>query len=617
VDLAHREYHANNVGRAVALLDSCPPERRGWEWHHVHRLCNGHLLTLAGHTGRVTAARYSPDGARVLTASTDGTARVWDAATGKELFALTGHTGPVWVAEYNAAGNRILTAGDDHTPIVWDAKTGAKVCALAGHTGPITGARFAFFTVVTTATDGTLRNWNPQTGAQISSDRAAGFTDRRELRARVESPKGDRIVSLMLLRDGAPPLPIEELRDPDTQKPVLKLEAPVAGESAAFSADGRKVLIGTHDREAVLFDATTGKVLVRARGHTGPVTAVGLNPDATRFVTGGLDCTARVWAARPPDPVWPGPGEIAGHIQKVVLSADGTNVAFTDARHRTAVRDLATGAARALAPAPGDVRAAAWGPRGVRLLTVSGAAPTGKGPHPPRRFVIWDPVAGTEVGAGGTDALVASADRTGTYFVTAHPDRVRVWDAATGAERAAVPSAIGARAVRVAVGGTGFRVAVSDGSAVEVWDAPTGTRVHRFEAPRDREVTLEGITPDGRLLLRYRNDRTVVLYDVEKGEPEIAIRSQGGYPTAVALSPDGARLVAADDDETVRVWDRRSGQELLTFRVPYPVVGQLLFSPDGLALVAVRGTPDRPFVVWDATPVNRAFPRPYFGPPNP
>jgi WD40 repeat protein len=42
-------------------------------------------LTLTGHAGWVLSAAFSPDGKRIITASADRTARLWDAATGKPI----------------------------------------------------------------------------------------------------------------------------------------------------------------------------------------------------------------------------------------------------------------------------------------------------------------------------------------------------------------------------------------------------------------------------------------------------------------------------------------------------------------------------------------------------
>ena len=62
---------------------------------------------------RVRSAFYSADGARIVTASGDKTAKVWDAQTGKELMTLKGHESGVMSAVYSPDGKRIATAGRD------------------------------------------------------------------------------------------------------------------------------------------------------------------------------------------------------------------------------------------------------------------------------------------------------------------------------------------------------------------------------------------------------------------------------------------------------------------------------------------------------------------------
>ena len=48
-------------------------------------------MTLTGHNGPVTSAAYSPDGQRIVTASIDAIAKVWEAQTGQELMTFKGH----------------------------------------------------------------------------------------------------------------------------------------------------------------------------------------------------------------------------------------------------------------------------------------------------------------------------------------------------------------------------------------------------------------------------------------------------------------------------------------------------------------------------------------------
>jgi hypothetical protein len=75
---------------------------------------------LEGHTDAVWSAAFSPDGQRIVTASRDHTARIWDAATGKTIAALEGHTDAVLTAVFSPDGQRIVTASSDATARIWD-----------------------------------------------------------------------------------------------------------------------------------------------------------------------------------------------------------------------------------------------------------------------------------------------------------------------------------------------------------------------------------------------------------------------------------------------------------------------------------------------------------------
>ena len=215
MQVAHQEWRDNNVLAARGAARRHPADLRGWEWHYVHRLCHADLLTLKGHaafvvlggvqpgrdaggdrestTGRpgcgtpgpgpnwsplkgprrphvVTSAAFSPDGARVVTASDDRTARVWDARTGAELLALKGHTGPRRRGGVQPGRGAGGDRGGTTTARVWDARTGAEVCSSSR--GTPTSVRSAAFSpdgarVVTASADGTARVWDARTGAEL------------------------------------------------------------------------------------------------------------------------------------------------------------------------------------------------------------------------------------------------------------------------------------------------------------------------------------------------------------------------------------------------------------------------------------------------------------------
>jgi eukaryotic-like serine/threonine-protein kinase len=122
IQVAHQEWREDNVAATVALLGSTRADLRGWEWRYVHGLCHTDRLTLKGHTGYVYSATFSPDGSRVVTACSDGTAKVWDVKTGAEVLTLKGHTHHVNSATFSPDGSRVVTASNDMTAKVWEGR---------------------------------------------------------------------------------------------------------------------------------------------------------------------------------------------------------------------------------------------------------------------------------------------------------------------------------------------------------------------------------------------------------------------------------------------------------------------------------------------------------------
>ncbi len=77
------------------------------------------VLTLSGHHDLVLSVAWSPDGQRLATASYDHTAKVWEAATGKEVLTLSGHSGAAYAVAWSSGGKYLATASDDGTVQVY------------------------------------------------------------------------------------------------------------------------------------------------------------------------------------------------------------------------------------------------------------------------------------------------------------------------------------------------------------------------------------------------------------------------------------------------------------------------------------------------------------------
>jgi WD40 repeat protein len=253
------------------------------------------LWALRGHGGVVTSAAFSPDGRRIVTASTDRTARVWDAATGQQMLALAGHEAEVRSAAFSRDGTRIVTASSDNTARVWDAATGQQMLALAGHETEVWSAAFSpdGTRIVTASWDGTARVWDAATGQPLQT--LAGHETAVSYAA--YSPDGTRIVTASMddtarVWDAATGQLMQILAGHET---VVT--------SAVFSADGTRIVTASRDDTARVWDAATGQPIQTLAGHHDGVMFAAFSPDDTRIVTASSDNTARVWDAATGQPV--------------------------------------------------------------------------------------------------------------------------------------------------------------------------------------------------------------------------------------------------------------------------------------------------------------------------
>jgi len=91
----------------------------------------------------VASAAFSPDGTRIVTASWDGTARVWNAATGKPLTRPLVHYSRLERAAFSPDGTRVIFTSTSNTPLVWDSATGKPLTSSFKHQGAVESAAFS------------------------------------------------------------------------------------------------------------------------------------------------------------------------------------------------------------------------------------------------------------------------------------------------------------------------------------------------------------------------------------------------------------------------------------------------------------------------------------------
>jgi len=382
--------------------------------------------------------------------------------------------------------------------------------------------------------------------------------------------------------------------DADTGRAALTLTLTLKGHtdyvsSVAFSPDGQRLVTVSRDMTAKLWDAHTGREIRTLRGHTRFVTSVAFSPDGMRLVTGSADHTAKVWDAHTGRELW----TLKGHtylVLSVAFSPDGQRL-ITGSYDQTAkVWDAHTGReALTLKGHRRWVRATAFSPDGKRLVTGSGD----------QMAKVWDAHTGREVLAlkghpGRVSSVAFSPD--GKRLATGSDDKTaKVWDAHTGREIQTLKGHTDSVS-SVAFSPNGERLVTgSRDKTVKVWDAHTGRAIWTLKGHTDR-VSSVAFSPEGQRLVTGSWDLTAKVWDAHTGREIRTLRGHAGAIFSVVFSPDGKRLVTGSGDLTAKVWDAHAGRAVLTLKGHTDVVYSVAFSPDGKRVVT--GGLDQTAKVW-------------------
>jgi len=255
--------------------------------------------TLEGHRGPVTSVVFSPDSARIVTASQDRTIRLWSQGADGTWYSvvLEGHRGPVTSAVFSPDGARIVTASQDRTVRLWSQGTDGTwySVVLEGHRYPVTSAAFSpdGARIVTTSEDNTVRVWG--LGEDDAWHNVALKGHQRVVFSAAFSPDGVRIVTAA----GDRIVRVWSQGEDDTWTSVALEGHQDAIYSAAFSSDGARIVTASSDRTARVWsqgeDGTWTSIALESNYS---VHSAAFSPDGARIVTAPYDNTARVWSVR-------------------------------------------------------------------------------------------------------------------------------------------------------------------------------------------------------------------------------------------------------------------------------------------------------------------------------
>lgn len=287
------------------------------------------LRTLGGHKKGITSVAFSPDGQEILTGSNDGSAYLWESASGRLRLPLTGHKGGVTCIAFSPDNTLVITGSHDKLVRVWERQSGTLKYTLEGHIASITclvcsgdGRLF------TGSNDCTVRVWNLVDGtfvnlwrlpksvhalalaqdrkwAVVASNDTLRVWEYATRRAFSLWHRQDAPITCMAISPDERFVAFSEMKNSSVvhlldceQRLVLHRcvghTQPVR--SIAFlPGQNHWLLTGAKDATARLWDYTTGHCLATLTGHIGPITGVACSPDQRFLLTASLERTAHLW----------------------------------------------------------------------------------------------------------------------------------------------------------------------------------------------------------------------------------------------------------------------------------------------------------------------------------